>query len=143
MDQDTSRRDFLKRAGAVAWVVPTMQVVNMTAAMAGADGAQGSVVATSAPPPPARCRCELSVLDYWQGDGGWVFKVRLHLSDGCDGRADNVSISVNSSEPPGGVPIEDYYLVAVEQVPATVSVEVHDSDGGVLTSCNVTLNVEE
>lgn len=52
MDDQTNRRDFLKRAGAVAWVVPTMQVVNMTAAMAGNDGTQASVVDTTRPEPP-------------------------------------------------------------------------------------------
>jgi len=42
-----SRRDFLKKAGAVAWVVPTIQIVNMAAA-----GAQtnGSIVSTTPPP---------------------------------------------------------------------------------------------
>jgi hypothetical protein len=42
-----SRREFLKKAGAVAWVVPTMQVVNMAAA-----GAQtsGSIVTTTPGP---------------------------------------------------------------------------------------------
>ena len=30
-----SRREFLKKAGKVAWVVPTIQVVNMAAAAAG------------------------------------------------------------------------------------------------------------
>lgn len=43
-----SRRDFLKKAGAVAWVVPTLQVVNMASAAAG-DTA-GSMVTTTPPP---------------------------------------------------------------------------------------------
>jgi hypothetical protein len=43
-----SRRDFLKKAGAVAWVVPTLQVVNMASAAAGDVG--GSVVSTTRPP---------------------------------------------------------------------------------------------
>lgn len=42
-----SRREFLKKAGAVAWVVPTLQIVNMASA-----GAQttGSMVTTTPPP---------------------------------------------------------------------------------------------
>lgn len=40
-----SRRQFLKKAGTVAWVVPTMQVVNMAAASAGVNGS------VEAPPP--------------------------------------------------------------------------------------------
>ena len=43
-----SRREFLKKAGAVAWVVPTMQVVNMASAAAGE--ATGSMVTTTPPP---------------------------------------------------------------------------------------------
>ena len=43
-----SRRDFLKKAGAAAWVVPTIQVVNMASAAAGTTG--GSIVTTTPPP---------------------------------------------------------------------------------------------
>jgi len=43
-----SRRDFLKKAGAVAWVVPTLQVVNMASAAAGV--VEGSMVTTTPPP---------------------------------------------------------------------------------------------
>jgi len=39
------RREFLKRAGKVVWVVPAMQVVNMGAAAAGVEG---SAVTTTA-----------------------------------------------------------------------------------------------
>lgn len=42
-----SRREFLKKAGAVAWVVPTMQIVNM--ASASAIQTNGSVVDTTKP----------------------------------------------------------------------------------------------
>ena len=42
------RRDFLKKAGAVAWVVPTMQVLNVTSAAAGTTNI--SVVTTTEPP---------------------------------------------------------------------------------------------
>jgi hypothetical protein len=41
-----SRRDFLKKAGAVAWIVPSIQLVNMASAAAGVDG---SVVTTGPP----------------------------------------------------------------------------------------------
>ncbi len=44
---DGDRREFLKRMGRAAWVVPAMQVVNMSAAAAGTTG---SVVDPSAPP---------------------------------------------------------------------------------------------
>ena len=40
-----SRREFLKKAGKVAWMVPTIQVVNMAAAAAGE--VNGSVVTTT------------------------------------------------------------------------------------------------
>ena len=40
-----TRRQFLKRAGVVAWTVPTLQVVNMAAAAAGQTA--GSVVVTA------------------------------------------------------------------------------------------------
>lgn len=43
-----SRRDFLKKAGAVAWVVPTLQVVNMASAAAGT--VEASMVTTTPPP---------------------------------------------------------------------------------------------
>lgn len=42
-----SRREFLKKAGAAAWVVPTMQIVNMASASAQTNG---SMVTTTPPP---------------------------------------------------------------------------------------------
>lgn len=44
---DGGRRRFLKKVGAAAWVVPTLQAVNMASA-----GAQtsGSTIPTTAPP---------------------------------------------------------------------------------------------
>ena len=64
-----SRRDFLKKTGTVAWVVPAIQVVNMTSAAAGV--AQGSVVTTT-PTRPPRCieykTCRIKA--EWK-DGGW------------------------------------------------------------------------
>ena len=54
-DAGQSRREFLKTAGKVAWVVPTLQVVNMAAAAAGE--VEGSVVTTSPPTTgPPDCR---------------------------------------------------------------------------------------
>ena len=46
-DAGQSRREFLKKAGKVAWVVPTLSIVNMAAASAG--DINGSVVTTSPP----------------------------------------------------------------------------------------------
>ncbi len=71
-----SRRDFLKKAGAVAWVVPTMQIVNM--ASAGAVGHTGGSVVTT-PPPTTRppecvtykvCRIKADYEGRWHWDSG-------------------------------------------------------------------------
>lgn len=51
----TGRRDFLKKAGVVAWTVPAVQVVNMAGALAG--GTNTSVTTTTVPSttrPPCR-----------------------------------------------------------------------------------------
>lgn len=144
MEQDTSRRQFLKKAGTVAWVVPTIQVVNMSAAMAGGDGAQGSVVVTTTQgTEPPRCYCELNVSDVQQGDLGIQFKIELHLSEGCQGRADNVSISLNGAEP-DNYPLMPYYRVTVpfEAPSSTATFEVHDNQGTILTTCSIDLNLE-
>lgn len=50
-----SRREFLKKAGAVAWVVPTLQVVNMASAAAG-DVAGSMVTTTHGTTPPPGCQ---------------------------------------------------------------------------------------
>ncbi len=70
-----SRRDFLKKAGAVAWVVPTMQIVNM--ASAGAAGHTGGSVVTTPPPtrPPVcvewkTCRIKADWEGGWHWDSG-------------------------------------------------------------------------
>ena len=61
MDQD--RRGFLKKVGQAAWVVPAMQVVNMSAAAA---GTAGSVVDPTSPPPSTTEAPECS------GPAGWT-----------------------------------------------------------------------
>lgn len=69
-----SRRDFLKKAGAVAWVVPTMQVVNM--ASAGASGhVNASPVTTTTTRPPVcvewkTCRIKADLDGGWHWDSG-------------------------------------------------------------------------
>ena len=71
--EGTDRRDFLKKAGVVAWTVPAIQVVNMTGALAG-DIAT-SVTTTTVPPitRPPECRDVYYRLKAEPGDGGWVW----------------------------------------------------------------------
>lgn len=84
-----SRREFLKKAGAVAWVVPTLQIVNVASA-----GAQttGSMVSTTPPPsttttttttePPGECQrfriCRIKA--NWTGDG-WTWDTGVGTND--------------------------------------------------------------
>ncbi len=93
---DGGRREFLKKAGAVAWMVPTVQIVNMAAA-----GAQttGSMVTTTPPPstteatttttttttttqPPGECEryqvCRIKA--DWTGDG-WQWDSGVGAND--------------------------------------------------------------
>ena len=72
---NVDRRDFLKKAGVVAWTIPAMQVVNMGGALAGVDGVNTSVTTTTVPPTTLPPRCE----DFYYRlkadltDGGWVW----------------------------------------------------------------------
>ena len=96
-----SRREFLKKAGAVAWVVPTMQIVNMASASAQTNG---SVVTTTSPPSttrPPRCveykTCRVKA----DWDGGWHWDSGVGrndcIQDGdwekCDAKDMDISIS--------------------------------------------------
>lgn len=98
-----SRREFLKKAGAVAWVVPTMQIVNMAAA-----GAQtnGSVVDPTPPPsstkPPEECedytictiKADWNGNSYIWSDGGLGAKACVDTADvKCNGNSLGVIIS--------------------------------------------------
>lgn len=73
-----SRRDFLKKAGAVAWVVPTMQIVNMAAASAQTNGSvvdttkpRGSTTTTTKPPcVDTLCRIKADLNGRWTWDTG-------------------------------------------------------------------------
>jgi len=67
-----SRRDFLKKAGAVAWVVPTLQVVNM--AVAGAGDVGGSIVtststSTTTEAPGCQQYVYCTIKAEWTGNG--------------------------------------------------------------------------
>jgi len=80
-----SRREFLKKAGAVAWVVPTMQIVNMAAASAQTNGSvvdttrpPGSTTTTTTTKPPPCAPRVCTIKAEWK-DGGW------HWSDGSLG----------------------------------------------------------
>ena len=92
-----SRREFLKKAGAVAWIVPTMQIVNMASASAQTNG---SVVTTTKPPDPVcvehkTCRVKAD----W--DGGWHWDSGVGANDciqsgdweRCDARDMDIVIS--------------------------------------------------
>ena len=135
LHEGNSRREFLKKAGTVAWVVPTVQVINMAAASAGVDG---SVVTTTVPPSTTeapRCYCELKISGPQVDDNGrYVFEVCVHISDGCVG-ADNVTVSAAGRENNYG--IQDCYMVTVSpnELPTEVLVEIHDNQGTVLTTC--------
>jgi len=96
-----SRREFLKKAGAVAWVVPTMQIVNMASASAQTNG---SVVTTTSPPSttqPPRCveykTCRVKA--DWEGGWHWDSGVGHNdcIQDGdwdrCDAKDMDITIS--------------------------------------------------
>lgn len=67
-DTGRSRRDFLKKAGAVAWIVPTIQVVHMASAAAG--GTTGSMVTTT-PPPSTTQPPDCQELVYYRFKANW------------------------------------------------------------------------
>lgn len=96
--EGTSRREFLRKAGmaagAAAWTVPTMQVINMAAAGAQENGT--SVVATTQAPP-----CQTLVLvrlkAAWTVDGYmWTTGVRANdcLTEGFDEERDPVTANL-------------------------------------------------
>jgi len=108
---DQGRREFLKKAGAVAWVVPTLQIVNMASASAQTNG---SMVSTTPPPPstttttttttkpPGECReyVTCTIKADWTGngyswsDGGLGAKPCVEVVDRkCDGGDLGVIIS--------------------------------------------------
>lgn len=64
-----SRRDFLKKAGAVAWVVPTLQIVNMASAAAG--DTTGSMVTTTPPPSTTSGPPDCQELVYYRFKANW------------------------------------------------------------------------
>ncbi|NND01730.1 MAG: hypothetical protein HKN91_03000 [Acidimicrobiia bacterium] len=45
--EDTSRRDFLRRVGAVAWVAPVMTAVHAAPAMAGVETSATTTTSTT------------------------------------------------------------------------------------------------
>ncbi|NND02004.1 MAG: hypothetical protein HKN91_04395 [Acidimicrobiia bacterium] len=94
-----SRRDFLKKAGKVAWVVPTIQVVNMAAAAAGVEGSMVTSTSTSTTTTttttttePPECTEECTIKADWTGqgyawsDGGLGAQPCVTVTDNkCDG----------------------------------------------------------
>ena len=66
---DQSRRDFLKKAGAAAWVVPAIQVVNMASAAAGETA--GSMVTTTPPPSTTTEPPDCQELVYYRFKANW------------------------------------------------------------------------
>ena len=46
-DKDTTRREFLRRAGAVAWVTPVIAVVQAAPALAGVETSATTTTSTS------------------------------------------------------------------------------------------------
>lgn len=91
------RREFLKKAGAVAWVVPTMQVVNMAAAAA---GVAGSAVPPPPPPPSTSqgpgCRtCRLRAV--WEPGRGFVWTDGAVEQGDCLGLPADAEISNGAS----------------------------------------------
>ncbi|NND03170.1 MAG: hypothetical protein HKN91_10320 [Acidimicrobiia bacterium] len=75
----TDRREFLKKAGTAAWVVPAMQIVNMSAAAAGTSG---SVTVPGTPEPPT-CDLEGWTKATWTGKE-WVWSSAWNGSDCFD-----------------------------------------------------------
>ena len=150
MAEHTDRREFLKKAGAVAWVVPTLQVVNMASAAAGGDGGTtGSVVVTTTRPPTSTtqapmCKCEVEVTDViFDQDEYILFRVAVYLSDGCGGVADNISLSVfwDDQERNDNQPVQASYIVKLPRgIPqGHLLVEVHNNNGDIIASCSTDL----
>ena len=137
--QGESRREFLKKAGKVAWVVPTLQVVNMSAALAGGDGTGGSVVVTTPPTTESpRCECQLIEKDR-QPAGNESAQVNFHLeidrdcasrAEYLEGFADGDSFGLRdfATDFPIFIPFDAF--------PVTIRVDVLDGDHRVLASCS-------
>lgn len=88
MDHNESanpRRDFLKKAGTVAWAVPAISAVNMTGALAGGDVVT-SVTDPTKPPttrPMPPCTCSLRILGRDAVGRTVVVRVQVVLNDDC------------------------------------------------------------
>lgn len=138
MSEVEGRREFLKKAGTVAWVVPTLQVVNMTSAFAGADGGTGgSVVVTTTTEAP-QCRCSLSETGRQPADD-LTAAVSFHISvsDDCVDRAKYLA-GYADGESIGLIEfVADFVvLVPFDAFPFTLTIEVLDAQQSVLTSCS-------
>ena len=136
-----SRREFLKKAGAVAWVVPTMQIVNM--ASASAIQTDGSVVDTTRPhqstttttttttePPPCEPRV-CTIKAEWNGNGwswsdgalGNTFECVKPSDNTCDGGKMGAVISGDARNAKVTVPDECKILDAAHKA----STECHEA----------------
>ena len=87
---DSGRREFLKNVGKAAWVVPAIQVVNMSAAAAGTTG---SVTVPSPPPsttqaPECGNRQSGWTKALWIGDA-WVWS-RSYVDNDCLDASDSI-----------------------------------------------------
>ena len=137
--QGESRREFLKKAGKVAWVVPTLQVVNMSAALAGGDGTNGSVVVTSPPTTGGpECDCDLRETDRRPGAPGTaVIYFKLYVSEDCVEHAKYIHGYVGGQDI-GMIPFIDEFGIQspFELLPTTVRIDVLDDQQRVLASCS-------
>ena len=139
MSEVQGRREFLKKAGTVAWVVPTIQVVNMSAAFAG-DDVSGSVVSTTNPSVP-ECSCHLDERGREVLEGDLIqVQLTLTVSDSCVQHAAFVGAYVDGEFVGGGEFGPDWYLTApADAFPLTLLVKVYDAQENVLTACDIYL----
>ena len=150
MEKD--RRDFLKKAGTVAWAVPAMQAVNMASAAAGVEG---SVVSTTRPPAsttttttteaPEPCECAIAVVDIEPtGFGSYVFLMAPRFS--CDYTILRAAVVAHPNsgekaylpEGPGGT-----WRISVHEdnLPADITMEFYTTDDVLVASCGARLEV--
>ena len=153
MEQD--RRDFLKKAGAVAWAVPAMQAVNMAAAAAGVEG---SVVSTTRPPAststtttttteaPELCDCSIEVVDVEPHFSAYIFMMQVALDEVCAEEITRGTVVAHpNSGGPANLPRFGLYnwqiSVQAENLPADITMEFY-ANNVLKATCGVRLEVD-
>lgn len=143
------RREFLKKAGTVVWVVPTLQVINMSSALAGGGGGTtGSVVVTTVPPSttqPPECSCSLTEVGRrYHDDGLFEADYEVHVSSECVEHAKYSRVYINGDLIGEGAYEPAFTLVGpTDELPVVMTVKVLDENMETLTSCQITVDAPE